>query len=89
MANVVPELLVKLRKLIVSGEYEAARRLQLSIIPLNQAVTVKCGVPGLKAAMELRGLKAGLPRKPLQALKQHAIDDIKDIMSEIGVLTEL
>src|SRR5687767_13879336 len=42
-----------------AGDHERARKLQLALTPLATAVTATYGVPGLKMAMEVAGLKGG------------------------------
>ena len=48
-----------------SGDHARARRLQEELLPLAAAVTSGHGVAGLKAAMELAGLRGGSLREPL------------------------
>jgi len=48
-----------------SGDHARARRIQEALSPLAAAVTTGHGVPGLKAAMELAGLRGGGLRSPL------------------------
>lgn len=65
IANVVPELCVRLHALVRDGRLEEALALQRALTPLAAAVTSGFGVPGLKAAMTLAGYRAGRPRPPL------------------------
>lgn len=48
-----------------AGDHARARRLQAAITPLATAVTATHGVAGLKAAMDLAGLRGGHMRAPL------------------------
>ena len=52
-ANVAPKMCVRIMDLIKTGKYEAARKLQLKLLPVNNAVTFIYGVPGLKVALDL------------------------------------
>jgi 4-hydroxy-2-oxoglutarate aldolase len=68
VANVAARPYRQLYDAFHAGDLETARALQLSFNPLAQAVTTRFGIPGLKAAMRLQGLSAGLPRAPLTEL---------------------
>ena len=65
LANVAPQNCVKIHELIQKGEFETAKKMQLKMIPLNQAVTATYGVSGLKTALDLLGYFGGEPRPPL------------------------
>jgi 4-hydroxy-2-oxoglutarate aldolase len=49
------------------GELERAGALQERVGPLHRAVVSRRGVPGVKAALDLLGLRGGPPRPPLLA----------------------
>ena len=68
IANVVPELCVRLYELARAGRHDEALALQRALTPLAAAVTTGFGVPGLKAAMALAGYRPGQPRRPLAPL---------------------
>lgn len=65
LANVAPELCIRLYQAFLQGELQRAAALQLRIAGLNNLVTREGGVPALKAAMDLMGLAGGAPRPPL------------------------
>ena len=64
LANVAPQICVQIYQHVQDGNFEAAKKLQLKMIPVNQAVTASYGVPGLKAAMDMLGYFGGEPRPP-------------------------
>ncbi len=64
-ANVAPAQCIAMHKAFISGDMAKASKLQINIIPLNNAVTKKWGVPALKAAMDYIGLYGGPSRKPI------------------------
>jgi 4-hydroxy-2-oxoglutarate aldolase len=68
VANVVPDLVVRLYELAKAGRHDDALSLQQALTPLAAAVTTGFGVPGLKAALSLAGFRAGEPRRPLAPL---------------------
>ncbi|MEM2401457.1 MAG: 4-hydroxy-tetrahydrodipicolinate synthase, partial [Candidatus Bathyarchaeia archaeon] len=65
VANVAPELMVELYESVKESDYAKALKLQRKVNALKR---ILYGGPSnialIKAAMELRGVKAGLPRKP-------------------------
>jgi 4-hydroxy-2-oxoglutarate aldolase len=68
LADVFPEPCCDLYELGVSGPLEEARRLQFKLMHLNQLVSGKFGVAGVKAAMDFTGFYGGPPRSPLPPL---------------------
>jgi len=44
------------------------------------------GVSGVKAAMELGGFKAGIPRRPLLPLTPEQYDSLRRMLAEEGML---
>lgn len=65
VANCVPRVAAVLFAAFRAGDHERARRLQEALTPLAVAVTATWGVAGLKAAMDLVGLRGGAVRSPL------------------------
>lgn len=64
LANVAPERTAEVYDRHRTGQDEEARRVNAELVELNHAVVSEYGVPGLKAAMRLRGLPAGHARPP-------------------------
>lgn len=87
VANVAPRECVALYDAFCGGRHDEARTLQQRLLPLNQAVTARWGVPGLKAALDLLGTYyGGVPRPPLRALGEQDRKTLKEIMHQAGVL---
>jgi 4-hydroxy-2-oxoglutarate aldolase len=86
LANVAPEACLKIFDQVKSGDLEAARKLQLKMIPVNQAVTAVYGVPGLKVAMDMLGYFGGDPRLPLQPASEKEKSEIEAILKKAGLL---
>ena len=87
LANVAPQHCVKIHRFIKEGNFEAAKRLQLKMIPVNQAVTATYGVPGLKAAMDMLGYFGGDPRRPLLPSSDKEKSEIRDILIKADLLS--
>lgn len=83
LANALPDPCCDLYKLFKQGKYDEARMLHFKLSRLNQAVSGKWGVAGVKAAMDIMGFKGGSPRHPLRAVTKEAAEEIKrQIVSE-------
>jgi 4-hydroxy-2-oxoglutarate aldolase len=86
LANVAPQNCVKIHALVKEGNFEAAKQLQLKMIPVNQAVTATYGVPGLKAAMDMLGYFGGNPRPPLLPASEKEKSEIREILIKADLL---
>jgi 4-hydroxy-2-oxoglutarate aldolase len=76
VACVVPELCLRLLAAAREGQHREARELQRRIAPISRLVTSGYGVPGLKAALNLAGYRAGEPRAPLSPATPEAQEEI-------------
>lgn len=85
LANIAPLECIEIVRLASAGDVSAARDLQVRMIPLNLAVTRQWGVPGLKAAMDLVGLRGGPVRPPLLPLSGPQREALRSILIEAGV----
>ena len=87
LANVAPEACVRIQQLLKQGDLEAARTLQMRMLPVNTAVTATYGVPGLKAALDMLGYFGGDPRPPLLPASEKERSEIKAILKTAGLLS--
>ncbi|MCU0593356.1 MAG: dihydrodipicolinate synthase family protein [Desulfobacterales bacterium] len=86
LANVAPEACVQIQKRVEQGHMEAARQLQLRMLPVNTAVTATYGVPGLKAALDMLGYFGGDPRPPLLPASEKERSEIREILKKAELL---
>ena len=86
LANVAPRQCVEILRLASVGDIDAARELQVRMIPSNTAVTRQWGVPALKAAMEMLGLCGGPVRPPLMPLGAGERNELRSILIEARIL---
>lgn len=86
LADVIPELCVTLYKYFMTGDWERASRLQLDIIPLNNAIIQKYGIAGTKHAMDLLGFHGGPPRNPILPLDERAKTDVERILKNLNLI---
>jgi 4-hydroxy-2-oxoglutarate aldolase len=77
LANALPEPCCELYQLFKQGKYDEARMLHFKLSRLNQVVSGKWGVAGVKAAMDIMGFKGGQPRHPLRAVTKEVAEEIK------------
>jgi 4-hydroxy-2-oxoglutarate aldolase len=80
VANCAPRLAVALFDAFAAGDHERARRLQEALTPLALAVTSTWGVAGVKAAMDLAGLRGGAVRAPLLPVPDAAREEIRTLL---------
>lgn len=74
--------------------FDAARRrdpsvnaLQERLSPLGRDIVGAMGVPGVKAALDLTGLRGGEPRLPLLPLGHEATMHVRTLLHEAGILS--
>jgi 4-hydroxy-2-oxoglutarate aldolase len=86
LANVVPDACVELYDLFTQSQYDRAKDLSAALIRLNQVISGTWGVAGVKAAMDLVGLKGGRPREPLAPVPDDAVAHIRQSLIDEGFL---
>lgn len=80
LADAFPEPCCRLYDLGMNGQLKEGRELQFQLMELNQKVSGKFGVAGVKAAMDLAGFYGGPPRAPLLPL---APDEKKKLREDL------
>jgi 4-hydroxy-2-oxoglutarate aldolase len=83
VANVAPEVCVRLYDLARAGKHDEARALQRRLTPLAHAVTAGYGIAGLKVAMEIAGYAGGEVRSPLRPAKPEAREVLQRLLHEL------
>jgi 4-hydroxy-2-oxoglutarate aldolase len=86
LANIAPSNCVRMYEMALEGDYEGARKMQLKMIPVNNAVTAAYGVPGLKTAMDMLGYFGGEPRPPLLPSTEKQKAEIREILKKADLL---
>jgi 4-hydroxy-2-oxoglutarate aldolase len=77
LASLVPAECVSMTMLVREKRLDEAAALQRRLMPLARAVGTSYGVPGLKAALELKGYAGGPPRPPLRPVSSEVVDIIR------------
>ena len=67
------------------GDVEGARKLHFKLFRLNQFVSGRYGVAGVKYAMEVAGYYGGHPRTPLLPLNDDDKKTIKEAIANAGL----
>jgi 4-hydroxy-2-oxoglutarate aldolase len=87
VAGVAPRMCVDIFNAVRDGRYQDARRLHRDLAPLARSVGAQFGVPGLKAALTLCGYDGGAPRPPLQPVPSSVVDQIRDQLAALHLLS--
>ncbi|MDW7759156.1 MAG: dihydrodipicolinate synthase family protein [Acidobacteriota bacterium] len=85
VADAVPEVCADMYRLFVQGDFEGARKRQLDIVPLNRLATEARGIPGLKAALDMRGFYGGPVRLPLLPATDKDRAEIDVLLKSLGL----
>jgi len=85
IANIMPNECVQLYEAALAGDTVKARELQQRIMQPNAAVTSGLGIPGLKKALDLIGLRGGMPRKPLLPLSDTESEKLMLVLRNAGL----
>lgn len=83
-----PAVAVALHRAFTQGDHARARRLQDVVTPLGLAITATYGVAGLKAAIDLAGLRGGHVRAPLLPPPEAARAEIASLLSRAEQLVQ-
>ncbi len=70
LGNLATSQIHDLMSAVQRGELALAREIQAKLVEPNELLTVRFGVAGVKAALDLVGLYGGPPRSPLQQLDE-------------------
>ena len=79
---VAPALCLAIARAVQSGDTATAAMLQAKLTPLAEAVTIRFGIGGLKAALEMKGYVGGAVRAPLRAPDNDARAEIRRCLAE-------
>ncbi len=85
---VAPRQAIAIYRAVRAGDHEHARDVQQRLTPLARAVTVRYGIGGLKAALDLIGYAGGRVRAPLQAADEEAEREIARLLAEAALPSE-
>ena len=85
-ANVAPALCAQMQEATLSGDYDAALRINDRLMPLHKAIFTEPGLVGAKYGMSLLGLCSEEVRSPLTGLEDSTKAKMRDAMVHAGLL---
>jgi 4-hydroxy-2-oxoglutarate aldolase len=86
LANAFPAIAQRLYRYGVERNEVEGPAYQEYCRRLNEAISGRYGVPGVKAAMNLAGLRGGLPRRPLLPLTSSEVAALRELLIREGAL---
>lgn len=86
VANLAPGASAALHAAFADGRAAEAGRLQERVGPVHKKIVGALGVPGVKAALDLLGLRGGDPRPPLRPLPEKERDGLRKVLEGAELL---
>ena len=86
LANSFPAIAIELFECGARRDEARGLPLQEKVTRVNKMISGAYGVSGVKAAMELGGFKAGIPRRPLLPLTPEQYDSLRWMLAGEGML---
>jgi 4-hydroxy-2-oxoglutarate aldolase len=87
VALFAPELTLAVRDATKAGKTSEAAELQNRLTPLALQIVGKLGVAGVKAALDVIGLRGGLTRLPLLPLGASEAERVRQMLTEAEAIT--
>ena len=85
LANVAPRQTHDMVMMCLEGRYDEARALQLKALPLVEQLFIEVNPIPVKAALNMLGFEAGIPRLPLTELTEAHKQSLQKAMDDFGV----
>jgi 4-hydroxy-2-oxoglutarate aldolase len=83
VGDAIPEPFVAIHKKFVAGDGKAATAIQKAVIAPGRIILGRHGVPGAKAAMDIRGFYGGSPRPPMLPAGEEAKREIREALEQM------
>jgi 4-hydroxy-2-oxoglutarate aldolase len=80
VALFAPAIALDVWRAMRDGDASAAAAAQARLGPVAARIVAGLGVPGVKAALDLVGLRGGLPRPPLRPLAAPALATVRELV---------
>ena len=85
VANLAPGPAAAIHTAHKAGDSAEAGRLQEAVAPVHTEIVAALGVPGVKAGLDLLGLRGGDPRLPLRPLPDGKREDVAGVLDRAGL----
>jgi len=86
--NAFPELNLELYRSFKKGELEKAAKLQQKILRLTEILSIAPAISNIYACIKMRGINFGQPRRPLRSVSKELQEEMKEKISQLGLLEE-
>lgn len=86
VANLAPGETADLVRAFADGRNAEAGRLQERIGPVHKSVVGGYGVAGVKAGLDLIGLRGGAPRPPLRPLPESGLAEVRNVLERAELI---
>jgi len=86
LANVVPDIVAKMTKYCLEGDFKNGAELQLKYFDLIRKIFIEVSPMPAKAALNLMGMDVGEPRMPLCDLEPQNLEKLKNTMKNVGLM---
>lgn len=87
LASALPDKCAALFQLFRYGHFDKARDLQLILVRASKVIVSECGIAGVKFVMDHRGYRGGVPRLPLQPLKEEQKARLLELLAHLDPAT--
>ena len=86
LANIVPDVVTKVTRLCLDGDFKNAADLHLKYFDLVVKLFIEVSPIPIKTALNLMGMDVGEPRMPLCEMAPENIDKLKSAMKNVGLI---
>ncbi|MFD7075161.1 dihydrodipicolinate synthase family protein [Nocardioides sp. NPDC059952] len=83
-ANVVPDEIVTVTRLIAEGNLTGALAEWKRVYPVISHLFATGFIPGIKAGLDLQGIPVGVPRRPLAPLADEDVEGLRSLLKALG-----
>ena len=85
VANLAPGPAAAIHTAHRAGDSAEAGRIQEAVAPMHAEIVAAMGVPGVKAGLDLLGLRGGDPRLPLRPLSDRDRESVASVLDHAGL----
>ena len=85
-SNLIPQVMVKMARLCLDNDFEAASKLQIKYMDLIDALFLEVNPIPIKAALNLVGMEMGGLRLPLCEMSEKNLETLRSSMARMGLL---
>ena len=85
VANLTPGPAAAIHTAHRAGDSAQAGRMQEAVAPVHAEIVAAMGVPGVKAGLDLLGLRGGDPRLPLRPLSDRDRESVASVLDHAGL----